>query len=211
VTKIFITVNKIYSGAMWFGGSHHGAIKMNRGRVLLSGNAEECRKFKRDTYLWTGWILIFIILFGNFNPDVPPIVMAEDIRVVLLYIFSVGVLLYIIIGIGARINLFAIYERGISPPAKPWSRVFAREYFIPYREIKEVNLENAPVYYELILKDGRRVPMKAWWLYRFFTAGNYKKVERFMKIVADFIEDQNGRERRGEKAEWALRAEDLQG
>ncbi len=182
---------------------------MNRGKVLLSGNAEECRKFKRDTYLWMGGMLIFAILFGNFNPEMPPIIMDEDIRVVLLYIFSIGVLLYILICIGARINLFAIYERGISPPAKAWSRVFAREYFIPYREIKEVKLDNAPVYYELILKDGKRVPMKAWWLYKFFTARNYKKVEKFMKVVADFIKEQNEKERRGEKAEWILRAEDL--
>ena len=184
---------------------------MKKGKVIFSGKADKCDKFKRDTYFWMGGIIAIVILIEIFTyifDNIKPILVQGvqgDYKLLILYLFSIGCILYVIIGIGAKINLFAIHEYGISPPSKPWFRIFDKEYFINYNEIKNVNIEEAPVYYELQLKNGKKIVMRGWPLYNFINEKDHKKVEKIMKRVHDFIMLENEKEAKGEKPTWTFR------
>jgi len=180
-----------------------------KGRIIFSANAEECKTLKKDTYLWMGGIMLLMILWDLFNViyyNMTSIFIPQsDIRVFLLVIFSFGSIWFIIFGLGFKINVFRIYENGLSPPTKPLKNIFQKDYFVPYSEIKFVNIKNGPMYYELLLRNGKIIPMRAWPLYKFINEKQHKKVEPLMKKIHDFIEVENEKELKGEKGDWSFK------
>jgi len=184
----------------------HTHVDYNRGRVLLSADEGRVRMYKLHAYICAisvlGLDIALLLVYISPMHGVQPLF--RDPVSLMVWLIPLNLMLLLFIVIGGRVNHFAIYEKGISPPSKPWSALFAREYFIPYRDIKEVITEDAPMYYELVLKSGKRIPI---WrpMPRFFTPEGYGKIREAMEIVADFVRDQNERERRGEGADWTLR------
>jgi hypothetical protein len=86
--------------------------------------------------------------------------------------------------------------------------VFDKDYFVPYYEIKSVDVEGAPIYYELHLKNGKKVAMRSWPLYNFISERDHKKVEKIMKQVHDFIALENEKETKSEKPNWIFAGKD---
>jgi len=91
-------------------------------------------------------------------------------RLALFILFAFIICLFLFLGL--KQNGFAITTTGIYPPSKPWRKILAGRYFIPYSEIQSMELVYLPYWDSgskkqdthphaavLHLKDGRSVPV----------------------------------------------------
>lgn len=166
---------------------------MDKGNLILSCNVKKCRKFKRDTYIFMGIPLVFIIFWEIFNYVYFDIILipAEDINVNLLFIFSVGCVTTILIFLGLRINIFGIYEKGISPPYKPLSKMFIKDYFIPIYEISSIDTSQAPLTYVIKMKNGesKNIDMGHVFYFEFIDRTEHSKILPAMKKLNDLLQN----------------------
>jgi hypothetical protein len=162
-----------------------------KGKRIYVVDEERVRKHKRDTYLLIGFLFIlslggtmFSILYWN------PLVEDPGINapgVLALFIFSdvgVGTILF---WAGIRLQPFAIYERGIVPPFKPWRKMFDKEYFIPYERIAKIDTDN----WKIIEKNGTKSNLRSWFLFNFVRSGREaNEVERMIKEIAKKVNEE---------------------
>jgi len=182
-----------------------------KGKLLFSISPKRYKDFKRDTYIWIGFCLIVGIIATPLA--LSPEKESNYIAVVGLHIFIMVSLSLIFLYFGFRMDFFAIYEKGMKVPVKPWSKLFVKDYFIPYKEIESVFVEpienplDAPAYFELKLKNGGVIPLSGgvtgWCLYNFLESErDLTKLYKIMQQLQLFIETQNRIEANGGKAEW---------
>ena len=105
-----------------------------------------------------------------------------------LFIFtaiSVGLILF---WAGVRVQPFGIYEKGIVPPLKPWSRMFSKEYFIPYERIEKIDTGR----WKIVEKGGRKSNLRSWFLFNFVRSSKEADmVEDMLKKIAKLINESN--------------------
>lgn len=167
-----------------------------RGKRIYVVDEERVRKHKRDTYLMLGGGLSFIIAL-SFLPTGTEVLYGtvlldfSDIKFVVVAWLSILSVILIILWAGVRLQPFAIYERGIMPPLKPWGKMFAKEYFIPYERIERIDTER----WKIIEKGGRESNLRSWFLFNFVRSGKEAdKVEDMLKVIAEILNERDVKE-----------------
>ena len=162
-----------------------------KGRRIYVVDEKRIKKHKRDTYLLLGMGLIFIFLFdivsSSTDSNIHSLFFYYDKNNFKLFFagwFMIISISMIILWGGVRVQPFAMYEGGIVPPLKPWSKMFSKGYFVPYERIKEIDVDR----WKIIEYNGRKSNLKSWFLFNFVRSGKEAdKVAKMLEVIADKI------------------------
>ncbi len=167
---------------------------MNKGRVLFCVNRKRFRFYKITGYIMaiSGLVLLTVwpYLFYQMSPEAIHTLFWNVCF--LYYPIAYGLIFFMLIYGFVKdileLNMFCIYEKGISPPKKPLKMMF-KEYYIPFDEIKEIKFfdKEWPLDYELVLKNGDAVRIKSWYIYKFLDERDYENVDKYMRIALELV------------------------
>ncbi len=167
-----------------------------KGKQIYIVDEERTRMHKRDTYLWLGTLILFVIFFGTllsyYVLDGKMILLdILDIKFIIAAWGSIGAVSVVLLWAGVRVQPFAIYERGIVPPLKPWSKMFSKEYFIPYERMERIDTDR----WKIMEKGGRKSNLRSWFLFNFVRSGKEAdRVEEMLKKIAKKINEERVKE-----------------
>lgn len=179
-----------------------------KGNTIFSIDAKKIKNAKKDAWLLLGGGLIAMIFLSNLPPGPNPFFDMSNLSVLALAWFAVVGLTYFILSRGARPQQFAICEKSIAPSLKPWSKMFNKEYFIPYYEIKYIDVERK--WGTIYLKDGRKLSIRNWAIAQFLKSEKeLEYLEELMVKIRDFVNTSNNLEKEGKSADWRFQPDKI--
>lgn len=181
---------------------------IDKGNVIFSNDAPKLKE--RKIALNIAYTFIFACISILLIPSTfeNPAFLFENIPWLVFTSAFITLILFIWINYGIRLQPFVIYEKGISPSLKPWSKLFNKNFFIPYGQAKEFRMSHG----KMVLKNGRKITIMSPFA-NYFTTMNFKtlkEVDRgdmLLKKLETFIDECNRKEARGESVDWRFRAE----
>ena len=167
-----------------------------KGMLIYVVDEERIRKHKRDTYLLVGGSVLFSMflgtLFSYWTLNGKMILLhSSNVKFVVVAWTSICAMWLVFLWAGIRVQPFGIYERGIVPPLKPWSKMFSKEYFIPYEKMEKIDTEK----WKIVEKNGRKSNLRSWFLFNFVRSGKEADmVENMLKKIAEKINNERVKE-----------------
>ena len=166
-----------------------------RGKLIYVVDEERIRKHKRVSFfflipadiLFVVGLVYDFIYWDEVSKD-PGI----NFPLLLFFecLFSIVIFIVLIYN-GFRVQPFGIYERGIVPPLKPWSKMFSKEYFIPYERMEKIDTDR----WKIVEKGGRKSNLRSWFLFNFVRSGKEADmVEEMLKKIAKRVNNGHTKE-----------------
>ena len=182
---------------------------MEKKGIIFAGNGKKIQKFKKTAlkYIISLFIVSTPFLVFAVYETLKGVGTFFDREMLLLY-FGAFVGYYTFLSFALLPQNFEIREDGILLPLRRWRDVVKRkERFIEYGDIYDIKLGQTPVEHELLLRNGKRIPLGVWGgFFLLYGIANNRvgKLDRTLRTVREELVRQRDRDK-----EIIIRKEDI--